>query len=200
MPYTVILTGTIASGKSTAADFFKQQGIAIISADEISRELTAPNTPTLAAIATHFGQDILTPDGTLDRRALRTQIIHHIDERKWLEAYLHPKIRTRIAALRLKTSKPYVVIEVPLLKRREDFPYLDTVLLLEIDELTQIKRLMDRDHCSEKEAKKMIAMQPTKTTRRNLADNVVQNTDDIMQFKTTLKALHTHYLKTAQAT
>ena len=122
MPYSVVLTGTIASGKSTAADFFKQQSIDIISADAIARELTAPHTEALHAIALHFGQHILSTDGTLDRRALRQVIIKHPDERLWLERYLHPQIRAQIEAALKSTQSPYVMIEIPLLTRREDFP------------------------------------------------------------------------------
>ena len=199
MPYTVVLTGTIASGKSTATHFFKQQDIDIISADIISRELTEPGTPALAAIAAHFGQHILTKDGALDRRALRDIIIQHPDERQWLESYLHPQIRSSIEVALAQTRSPYVVIEIPLLIRREDFPYLNQVLLLEVDQKIQIQRLMARDQCTEAEALKMIDMQPCQTTRRALANDVLQNDGDSAHFDACLEALHTRYLKQAQA-
>ncbi len=199
MPYTIILTGTIASGKSTAAEFFKQQGIDIISADSIARELTEPNTPALAAIASHFGQTILTKTGELNRKALRQVIIQHPDERRWLEAYLHPQIRASIESA-LKTSQgPYAMVEVPLLTRREDFPYLNHVLLLEIDEALQVERLMARDNCTKDEALQMIQMQPDKTVRRALADDVIQNDGNPEHFKETLQVLHARYLKSVQA-
>lgn len=199
MPYTIVLTGTIASGKSTATDFFKQKNIDTISADIIARELTEPGTPALASITAHFGQHILTHDGALDRRALRQIIIRHPHERKWLEAYLHPQIRLNIEAALTQTQSPYVVIEIPLLTRREDFPYLNQVLLLEVNKTIQVERLMARDQCTEAEALKMIAMQPRDTTRRALADDVIQNDGDATHFETTLEALHTRYLKSAQA-
>ncbi|MDX2346650.1 MAG: dephospho-CoA kinase [Legionella sp.] len=198
MPYTVVLTGTIASGKSFAADFFKAQAIDMISADVIARELTEPNTPALMAIAAHFGQHILNADGALDRRALRQIIMTHPDERRWLEAYLHPQIRTSIEAALKHTKSAYVVIEIPLLTRREDFPYLNHVLLLEVDKAIQIKRLMARDQCTKAEALNMIAIQPNQTTRRALADDVIQNDGDSKHFEATLAVLHTRYLKQAQ--
>ncbi|MCH9756711.1 MAG: dephospho-CoA kinase [Gammaproteobacteria bacterium] len=199
MPYTVILTGTIASGKSTAAAFFKQQDIEIISADIIARELTEPNTPALATLAAHFGPGILTSNGALNRQALRQIIMQHPDERRWLEAYLHPQIRTSIETALAAINSPYAVIEIPLLTRREDFPYLNHVLLLEIDETLQIERLMARDNCTKDEAKKMIQMQPDKTIRRALADDVIQNDGNPEHLTKTLKALHERYLKAAQA-
>ncbi|MDF1646323.1 MAG: dephospho-CoA kinase [Legionellaceae bacterium] len=199
MPYTVILTGTIASGKSTAADFFKQQGIDIISADAIARDLTQTNTPAFAAITAHFGPSIIASNGTLNRRALRQTIIQHPAERRWLEAYLHPQIRAHIEASLKTIQSPYAVIEVPLLTKRNDFPYLDHVLLLEIEEALQIKRLMARDQCTEDEAFKMVQMQPDKTVRRALADDVIQNDGHPEHFEATLKTLHKRYLKAAQA-
>ncbi|MDF1678582.1 MAG: dephospho-CoA kinase [Legionellaceae bacterium] len=199
MPYIVILTGTIASGKSTAINFFKAQGIDTISADMIARELTAPNTPALAAIAAHFGQTILTPSGALDRHALRQTIVQHPDERRWLEGYLHPQIRAGIENVLKKTTSPYVLIEVPLITRREDFPYLNHVLLIEIDEALQIERLMLRDNCSKEAALHMIHIQPSKAIRRALADDIIQNDGNVEHFKDSLSALHERYLKASQA-
>ena len=123
LPYVIALTGTIASGKSTASDFFKQQGIDVISADIIARELTGKNTPALAAIVSHFGQSITTENNTLNRRVLRKKIMQHPDEKHWLEAYLHPQIRVAIEAALKHVTSPYAVVEIPLLTRREDFPY-----------------------------------------------------------------------------
>ena len=199
MPYTIALTGTIASGKSTAASFFKAQHIDIIDADAIARELTLPNTPALLAITAHFGTHILNADNTLNRSALRKIIIAHPDERKWLESYLHPQIRTNIKTALSHTKSPYVVIEIPLLTRREDFPYINHVLLLEVDEEQQIERLMARDTCTKAEAQSMIDMQPTQTVRRALADDVIQNDGNKAHFENTLKTLHARYLKAAAA-
>ncbi|MCH9689516.1 MAG: dephospho-CoA kinase [Gammaproteobacteria bacterium] len=199
MPYVIVLTGTIASGKSTAVEFFKQQSIGTICADSIARELTEPDTPALAAIAAHFGQRILMPDGALDRRALRHVITQHPDEQRWLEAYLHPQIRTAIEAALSTIQSPYAIIEIPLLTQREDFPYLHHVLLLEVDESVQLARLMARDHCTKTEAMNMIQMQPSQTIRRALADDIIYNDGNQEHFKQTLLALHTRYLKAAQA-
>jgi dephospho-CoA kinase len=199
MPYVIVLTGTIASGKSTATEFFKQQSIDTLSADSIARELTEPGTLALSAISAHFGQSIIMPDGTLDRRALRHVITQHPDERRWLEAYLHPQIRTAIEASISAIQSPYAIIEIPLLTRREDFPYLNHVLLLEVDESVQVERLMARDHCTQTEALNMIKMQPSQTIRRALSDDIIYNNGNQEHFKQTLLALHTRYLKAAQA-
>ncbi len=198
-PYTVVVTGTIASGKSTATNYFKQQGIEVIRADDIARQLTTTGTPALEAISAHFGTSMLNNDGTLNRRALRNIIVAHPDERKWLEDYLHPQIRTQLEAEMANVKSPYVIIEIPLLRRREDFPYINQVLLLEVNQATQIQRLMARDACTETEAVSMINIQPCQTVRRALADDVIQNNSDEARFESLLHALHERYLKAAQA-
>jgi dephospho-CoA kinase len=194
LPYTIGLTGTIASGKSTATKFFKHHNIDVISADVMAHELTAENTPALAAIAAHFGQTILTKDNTLNRRALRKKIMQHPDEKVWLEAYLHPQIRAALQTALKHVTSPYAVVEIPLLTRREDFPYLSQVLLLEVDKKVQLERLTARDQCSHDDAQRMIDMQPDQAIRRALADDIIQNNDDTDAFHQVLHALHMRYL------
>lgn len=197
-PYTIGLTGSIASGKSTAALFFEREGIEVISADKIAHDLTEANTPALAAIAAHFGQTILTKTNTLNRAALRQVMLKHPDERRWLEAYLHPQIRKTIETTLHQVKSPYAVVEIPLLTRREDFPYLSEVLLLEIDAELQIQRLMSRDQCSREEATRMVSIQPCQTLRRGLADDILQNDGHTEHLNTLLHALHTRYLTKSQ--
>ncbi len=199
-PYAVGLTGGIASGKSTASSFFKKHGIEIISADAIARELTAKDTPALDAIASHFGPGVLTQDNELNRKALREKIMNNADEKCWLEAYLHPQIRVQIEATLKHAKSPYAVVEIPLLIRRDDFPYLNHVLLLEIDEAHQLERLMARDQCSREDAFSMISIQPDKTLQRALADDIIQNDGNTQHFECLLQALHERYLKQAQET
>ena len=197
MPYLIGLTGTIASGKSTAVKFFKSKGIMVLDADAIARSLTEKDNPVLKAIISHFGQRFLTSDGLINRKKLRQYIIEHPDEKKWLEALLHPKIRQCIASQVQHIRSHYGVIDIPLLTRREDFPYLNHVLLIEIDKALQIERLMIRDNCSTVEAEQMISLQPDKAIRRALADDIIQNNGDITQLQSTLQTLHTRYLTQA---
>ena len=78
------ITGGIGSGKSTVADIFASFGITIIDADVIARQIVEPGTPALAAIVAHFGNDMLQPDGSLNRSALRQRIFSMPDEKSWL--------------------------------------------------------------------------------------------------------------------
>lgn len=194
MTYAIGLTGSIASGKSTAAAFFERHGIDIISADDIARDLTKTGEPALATIVAHFGQGILKKNGELDRKALRKKIIRHPAERLWLEGYLHPQIRARIENTLCDATSPYVIIEIPLLISRENYPYLKRVLLLEIEPSLQIKRLIARDKCTHDDAVAMLKLQPREELRRVLADDVICNDGNPDHLEETLLALHLNYL------
>jgi dephospho-CoA kinase len=194
MTYAIGLTGSIATGKSTAAAFFERHAIDIISADDIARDLTKYGEPALASIVSHFGQGILKKNGELDRKALRKKIIRHPAERLWLEGYLHPQIRARIENALSDATSPYTIIEIPLLISRENYPYLKRVLLLEIEPSLQLERLMARDECTHDDAVAMLKIQPREELRRALADDVICNDGNPEHLEEALRALHERYL------
>lgn len=193
--YCIGLTGTIASGKSRAVDYFKSQGIDTLSADVISKELTQKNTPALMQIHQHFGQDFFFANGDLDRRKLRQQIITHPEDKQWLEQLLHPMIRQQIESAITHCNSPYCVIEIPLLLDRTHYPYLARVLLITSEPPQQIQRIMKRDHCSEIEAKVLLAHQETNNVRAAIADDIIINTGSIDEFNHQLSRLHQKYLR-----
>ena len=194
MVYCVGLTGTIASGKSTAAGYFKSVGIDIISADVLAKALTLNGQPAFDEIKHHFGASMLTDQGELNRRALRHRIISDVDERLWLEKCLHPRIRQAITSAIEHVKTPYCVIEIPLLTQRDDYPYLHRVLLIESSEENKIKRLMARDTCSNEHAISLLATQPHQEKQRALADDLVKNTGTQESFNNELAARHQLYL------
>lgn len=198
MTYAIGLTGSIATGKSTAAAFFERHAIDIISADEIARDLTNYGEPALTSIVSHFGQGILKKNGELDRKALRKKIIRHPAERLWLEGYLHPQIRARIENALSDATSPYVMIEIPLLINRENYPYLKRVLLLQMDEELQLKCLMARDKCTYDDAVAMLKLQPREELRRAIADDVICNDGNPDHLEEALTALHFKYLLESQ--
>ena len=91
------LTGGIGSGKSVASDKFASLGITVVDADVASRTVVEPGMPALKEIESHFGPEIITGDGQLDRTKLREIIASDAEERKWLESVLHPRIGEQIA-------------------------------------------------------------------------------------------------------
>lgn len=180
--YCIGLTGTIASGKSTAISFFKKLGIDTLSADDIARQLTLKNTPALTKITHHFGKSILNSEGELNRSLLRQKILNHPDDRLWLENLLHPLIRKQIEHEIKYCKSSYCVIEIPLLTDRNTYPYLDRVLLITSDNNQQIHRLISRDQCSYEEAIKFVEHQEKMNNRHEFADDVICNNGLISDF------------------
>ena len=192
--YCIGLTGTIASGKSLAMDYFKSKGIDTLNADVIARELTQKGSPALKAIIQYFGHDFLTLNGDLDRRKLRNHIVTHPEKRQWLEQLLHPMIRQQLESALTHCKSPYCVIEIPLLLDRATYPYLNRVLLITSESQQQIQRLMARDNCSETEATLLLCHQETNNHREALADDIVLNTGSVDELNRRLDELHYNYL------
>lgn len=193
--YCIGLTGTIASGKSTAMAYFKSRGVAVLSADDIAKGLTAPNMPALKKISDHFGPGVFTHNGELNRRLLRQTIMGSPTEKHWLEALLHPLIRQEIETQLTSCTGPYCVIEIPLLLDRKPYPYLSRVLLITADKEEQIRRLMARDHCTKTEALNLLHLQEHNNPRAALADDYVVNQGSPKALIEKLEALHVIYTR-----
>lgn len=192
--YCIGLTGTIASGKSTVSHFFKQQGITVISADEASRELTALNQPALYAIRAHFGPSVINKySGELERAKLREKIFQDPEERLWLEQLLHPLIRELIQTKIKDSAGPYLVIEIPLLYNRKDYPYLERVLLVQTTREKQIERILKRDHVTREQAELILATQK----KLDKADDIVINQGSLAELEEKIAKLHVQYLEFA---
>lgn len=194
MVYCIGLTGDIASGKTTAANLFSQLGIEVIHADQISRELTQ-NPNILKKIVNHYGLTILNQDNELNRKELRSIIFANPKERVWLESLLHPLIREEIKRRVAHCITPYCIVEIPLLITKENYPYINRILLMTASLETQIMRVMQRDHCSKKQALAILDAQPDKTLRLKNTDDLIINDLDIEKLSATINKLHHKYLK-----
>jgi len=191
------LTGGIASGKSTVAGVFKRLGVPVIDADEVARRLVEPGTAGLAAVAGRFGEDLLGPDGKLDRAALRARIFADPAARRDLEAILHPLIRATMDAEAAGTPGPYVVLDIPLLIESGGIDRVDRVLVVDVDEATQVGRVMHRDGVTDVQARAILAAQATREQRLRAADDVVHNEDSLAALKQAVESLHQRYLALA---
>jgi len=114
-PFRIGLTGGIASGKSRAAEVFAALGVPVIDSDVIAREVVAPGSAGLAAVRARFGDGVLSPDGSLDSRALRQHVFADPAARRDLEAITHPLIRQKMAEDSARAGGPYQVHVIPLL-------------------------------------------------------------------------------------
>jgi dephospho-CoA kinase len=196
--FCVGLTGNIASGKSTVSQLFKNKGIIIISADEAARELTKVNQPALIAIERHFGKAFIKPTGELNRLALREMIFSDPEQRLWLEQLLHPLIRQFMQNKLQESSGPYAIVEIPLLKNRVDYPYLDRVLLVLASHEQVIARVIERDKSKRAEVEAILAVQTKEdSSRLKLADDIINNDGSIAELAKKIENLHYQYLQFA---
>lgn len=195
--FVVGLTGGIGSGKSTVADLFAKQGVNIIDTDVIARELVAPGQHALHALVEHFTQDILNPDGSLNRKALRAHIFAHPHERRWLEALLHPLIQQEVKNRLQHTDSAYTVVVIPLLTEnyRQSYPFLDRICVVDSEEHVQIERTVTRDGITREMAQQMLNSQPSREQRLSLATDLIINNHDLSALASQVMALHTQYLK-----
>ena len=194
------LTGGIASGKTTAAELFARHGVAIIDADQLARELVVPGQAALQEIVGVFGEQVLQADGSLDRGALRRRVFDNPDERRRLEAILHPLIRRatqqRSEAL-AAAGAAYVVNVVPLLLETDQQSEFDRIVVVDVPEELQLQRLMARDHLAREEAERMLRAQASRRERLRIADDVLDNAAAPQQLEEQVVALHRKYLELA---
>jgi dephospho-CoA kinase len=193
--YVVAVTGGIGSGKTTIANQFAALGIDVVDADVIARDVVEPGAPALAAIATYFGPDAIAPDGQLDRRSLRERVFSDPNAKAWLNALLHPLIRQEILRQCAAARSPYCLLVVPLLVENKLTGLANRVLVIDVDEATQIERTCRRDGVSAEQAKAIIAAQASRSERLAAADDVIDNHNGSqMAIKTRILALHETYL------
>ena len=193
--YVVAITGGIGSGKTTIANQFAELGIDVVDADVIAREVVEPDTPALAAIADHFGPDVITPDGQLDRRSLRERVFSDPSAKTWLNALLHPLIRSEMQRQCAAARSPYCLLVVPLLVENKLTGLANRVLVVDVDEATQIERTCRRDGVTPEQAKAIIAAQASRSERLAAADDVIENGNGSeMAIKARILTLHETYL------
>ncbi|HAU4905649.1 TPA: dephospho-CoA kinase [Aeromonas hydrophila] len=193
--YVVAITGGIGSGKTTVANQFAELGIEVVDADVIAREVVEPGTPALAAIAAHFGSEVITPDGQLDRRRLRERVFTDPQAKGWLNALLHPLIRTEMQRQCAAARSPYCLLVVPLLVENRLTALANRVLVIDVDEATQIERTCRRDGVSREQAQAILAAQASRAERLAAADDVLDNQNGTPEaIKSRILALHETYL------
>lgn len=192
------LTGGIGSGKSTVAQLFGALGVHWVDADDVAREVVEPGTPALEKIAEHFGQEILMPDGGLDRAALRRIVFDAPEERTWLEGLLHPVIREELMRqLRpVNYSLPYVLLVSPLLLETDQHELVEKVVVVDVPVDVQIQRTMTRDTNDREQVERIIAAQMPREQRLRKADDVVDNNLAMMDVERQVEQLHQTFLAT----
>ncbi|MGX2957051.1 dephospho-CoA kinase [Ursidibacter arcticus] len=202
MTYIVGLTGGIGSGKSTIAELFAQHNVPIIDADVIARQVVEKGSPLLSQIAAHFGQQILTENGDLNRTALRKRIFQSEIEKNWLNNLLHPAIRLEMQRQLTEHQAPYVLWVVPLLIENKLTKECDRVLVVDVSPDIQLERATKRDNSQQEIIKNIMAAQVDRATRLSYADDIIENNlplaENLVSLTKQVNELHQRYLTLAQ--
>lgn len=194
----VVLTGGVASGKTAVSDRLAQIGIPVIDTDEIARELTAPGRAGYNAVVQQWGPEMLQANGAsqgaLDRRKLRELIFSDPAARHTLESILHPmimhEVQLRLKELEGSANTPYAVVVIPLYAENRNHLDADAVVVVDVPESEQLRRLIQRDTLSKTLAKDMMAAQASRQHRLALATEVIQNTGTLEELNTATDQLH----------
>jgi dephospho-CoA kinase len=172
------LTGGIATGKSTVARFFAKLGIPVIDADQLARDAVHPGSPALKKIETVFGKDMLTQEGTLDRKRLGALVFAAPEKRCQLEAILHPAIRT-LAEERISqeasAGHQRLIYMAPLLIEAGATDRVDDIWVVTVRPEIQLERLMQRDGISREQAQQIIDSQMPLSEKVRFGSVVIDN-------------------------
>lgn len=177
------VTGGIATGKSVVAEVFREAGAFVQDADSLGHELMEPGTPAHAEIVATFGEQVLAPDGRVDRKRLGARIFADPAERSRLNAILHPRILAEASrrAGRYLREHPggIAVTQAALLFEAGAAPHFDRIVLTECDARTQMERLVARDGLTEAEAAGRVAAQGAAPEKKKLAHFVIDTSGTI---------------------
>jgi dephospho-CoA kinase len=198
--YVIALTGGVAAGKSAVTRCFEARGIRVYDADTAAREVIEPGTQGLANVLEAFGKDVLGTDGRLDRPAMRRRIFADRDARHTLEAIVHPRVRQWLRDRADADPGPYCLLAIPLLvENLAHYRWVDRVLVVDVPEDEQIRRLMARDGVDEALARRMLASQASRSERLAIADDVIDNSASVSALPARVDALDAVYRSLAAA-
>jgi dephospho-CoA kinase len=189
------LTGGIGSGKTAASNEFEALGISIVDADIVAREVVEPGRPALQEIAEHFGKEILSEDGTLNRATLRNIIFSSEEQKSWLENLLHPIIRTEITKQLEAAQSPYVILVSPLLFETDQAELVERILLIDVPVEIQLARASERDQNSTEQIQKIIDKQLPRDYKLEHSNDVICNDQDLDYLRTRVHHQHGIYLE-----
>lgn len=182
MTLVIGLTGGIASGKSTVSQMIKEKGIRVVDADIIAKEAVSKGSAALHQIVQTFGEEVLLPNGELNRQQLGAIIFSDEEKRKKLNAIVHPEVRKEMLEQRdegVSNNETFVVLDIPLLFESKLEGLVDRIIVVYTTPDLQLSRLMNRNDLSEEEALNRIHSQQPLEEKCQKADRVIENTKDL---------------------
>lgn len=173
------LTGGIGAGKSTVSDLLRQKGMYVIDADRIAHEITEPGSPVLTQISQTFGDAVIRPDGSLDRKGLAALVFSDPEQKRQLEAITTAQviriIRQRLEQLADEGKERLVFVDAPLLFETGADALTDQVWLVDADLELRIARTMERDGADREEILRRIANQMPDDEKRARSHEIIDN-------------------------
>lgn len=204
--YLVGLTGGIGSGKSTAAQRFAALGCDVLDVDGVAHDVVRPGEPALEEMAARFGRGILRPDGHLDRPRLARLVFHDDDARRDLDRMTHPRVAARIAERiqelvqdRRQQGPHLIVVDHPLLVETDQAARFEAVVVIEAEEESRIRRLVEERDLPEEDARARVRVQSSDEQRRAVATHVIDNNADLAALHRQVDEVHADLLVRARA-
>ncbi|MEU6649133.1 dephospho-CoA kinase [Streptomyces sp. NPDC046900] len=193
------LTGGIGAGKSEVSRLLVECGAVLIDADRIAREVVAPGTAGLAAVVEAFGEDVLAPDGGLDRPKLGSIVFADPERLAVLNSIVHPLVGARSRELESAAPQDAVVVhDVPLLAENGLAPLYDVVIVVDADPATQLDRLVRLRGMTEQDARARMAAQATREKRLETADIVIDNDGPLEQLERNVRDIWADLVRRAR--
>ncbi|HLM24912.1 MAG TPA: dephospho-CoA kinase [Pyrinomonadaceae bacterium] len=175
------LTGSIGVGKSFVAAIFVELGCHVLDADHTAREVVMPGTPGLAAITQAFREEILNPDGTLNRKQLGAVVFADEEKRRRLNHILHPFIIARqdeiLREWETKDPNGIGMVDAALMIESGGYRRFDKLIVVHCRPQVQLERLMLRDKLSRDEAQRRIDSQMPQEEKQKFADYLIDTSD-----------------------
>ena len=193
--HIVGLTGGIASGKSTVSEMFRGLGVPVIDADVLAREVVEPGEPALEEIAEAFGPEVLGEQGRLDREALGQIVFENDEARARLGEITHPRIGQRMwerAEAYSEDGHDWVIYDAALIVEGGLQEAFAALIVVALDEATQLERLMARDGIDEAQARERVASQLPLSEKVAVADHVIDNGSDRERTRAQVERVFAH--------
>ena len=188
------LTGGIGSGKSAVANFFQDEGITVIDADELAREVIDKNSPGYKSIVDYFGSKIIDSNGLIDRAFLRKEAFDDDKKKKVLESIIHPLVKDLMTKRIATSNSVYSIIMVPLIFETNSMSNYNRILVIDCDPKIQLERATLRDNNSNEQIQKIIDSQCSREERLSIANDVIPNNDSLENLKVRSLVMHKFYL------